>query len=44
VERTTSLDLLTVAAIGIVAFSVATVVHEGVGHGGACLLAGEMRF
>lgn len=31
-------DLLTVAAISVVAYIVANVVHEGMGHGGACLL------
>ena len=39
-ERTPALDVATVAAIGLVAFCIANVVHEGVGHGGACLLAG----
>lgn len=33
-------DLLTVAAIGMVAYLIANVVHEGVGHGGTCLLVG----
>jgi hypothetical protein len=33
-------DLFTVAAIGVVAFLGANVVHEGLGHGGACLLVG----
>jgi len=30
----------TLVAIAVVAFALANVVHEGVGHGGACLLAG----
>jgi hypothetical protein len=33
-------DLPTVIAIAIVAYAVANLVHEGVGHGGACLLTG----
>jgi len=33
-------DALTIAAIAIVVYIVAGVIHEGVGHGGACLLAG----
>jgi hypothetical protein len=33
-------DALTVGAIGIIAYVLANVLHEGVGHGGACLLAG----
>jgi hypothetical protein len=33
-------DRLTLAAIGIVAYTVATMLHEGLGHGGACLLSG----
>lgn len=34
------LDLLTVMAIGVVVFILKNVLHEAVGHGGACLLAG----
>jgi len=30
-------DRPTLAAIAVVAFALANVVHEGVGHGGACL-------
>lgn len=33
-------DSLTLSAIGIVAYTLATMLHEGIGHGGACLLSG----
>jgi len=33
-------DALTIAAIAIVAYALASVLHEGLGHGGACLLTG----
>ena len=33
-------DRPTLAAIAVVSFALANVVHEGVGHGGACLIAG----
>lgn len=33
-------DPLTIIAISVVAFAVADVLHEAVGHGGACLLSG----
>jgi hypothetical protein len=33
-------DLPTLVAIAVVAYGLANVAHEGVGHGGACLLAG----
>jgi hypothetical protein len=33
-------DPATIIAISIVAFAIANLLHEGVGHGGACLLAG----
>jgi hypothetical protein len=33
-------DLLTVAAVGLVAYALANLLHEGLGHGGACLLVG----
>ena len=33
-------DRSTLAAIALAAFALANVVHEGVGHGGACLLTG----
>jgi len=34
------LDLLTIAAISVVAYIVQNVLHEAVGHGGVCLLLG----
>jgi hypothetical protein len=34
------LDVPTIMAIGVVTFIIANVLHEGVGHGGACLLVG----
>lgn len=34
------LDALTVGAIGILAYMLGNVLHEAVGHGGACLLVG----
>ena len=39
-ERHAPADALTVAGIAIVAYVLATVLHEGAGHGGACLLVG----
>ncbi len=36
----TSPDVLTTIALAIVAYAICNVVHEGVGHGGACLLVG----
>jgi len=33
-------DILTIIAIAIVAYALANVIHEGLGHGGACLLVG----
>ena len=33
-------DRPTLVAIAVAAFALANLVHEGVGHGGACLLAG----
>jgi hypothetical protein len=33
-------DALTIVAIAIIAYILANVLHEGAGHGGACLLAG----
>jgi hypothetical protein len=36
------LDAWTVGAIAVVAYVVANLVHEGVGHGGACVLTGGM--
>jgi hypothetical protein len=37
---TSTPDVLTVAAIAIVAYVFASINHEGLGHGGACLLTG----
>jgi hypothetical protein len=33
-------DVLTVACIAVVAYAISNVVHEGLGHGGACLAVG----
>jgi hypothetical protein len=33
-------DSLTVAAIAVVVYALCSVLHEGLGHGGACLLVG----
>ena len=33
-------DLLTVIAISIVVYTIANLLHEGLGHGGACLAVG----
>ena len=38
--KPTETDALTIACIGIVAYILANVVHEGLGHGGACLITG----
>ena len=35
-----SLDLLTIFAIGVISFIIKNVLHEALGHGGACLLVG----
>jgi hypothetical protein len=35
-----ALDPITITAIGMVAYLLANVAHEGLGHGGACLLVG----
>src|SRR5215813_2999135 len=35
-----ALDRLTIAAIAVIAYCLANVVHEAVGHGIACVLAG----
>lgn len=35
-----AVDTLTVAAIGVVAYAIATMLHEGIGHVGACVLSG----
>jgi hypothetical protein len=34
-------DALTIAGIGIIAYILANVLHEGLGHAGACVLAGN---
>ncbi len=39
-ESPRSHDLATVAAVAVVAYAIANVGHEGLGHGGACLLVG----
>jgi hypothetical protein len=39
-EPARALDRWTVAAIAVVAYALSNVVHEGLGHGGACLLGG----
>ncbi len=39
-EAVAPLDPLTVGAIGILAYMLGNVLHEGAGHGGACLLLG----
>src|SRR5687768_68843 len=39
-KNSLSLDLLTVLAIGVVSFVIKNVLHEALGHGGACALVG----
>jgi hypothetical protein len=39
-EQSRPLDLWTVAGIAVVAFAIANIFHEGLGHGGACVLNG----
>ncbi len=39
-KKNLSLDLLTILAVGIISFVINNVLHEGLGHGGACLLVG----
>jgi hypothetical protein len=39
-SKSHDLDLLTVGGIAVVAFAIANICHEGLGHGGACLLSG----
>jgi hypothetical protein len=39
-SKSHDLDLLTVGGIAVVAFAIANIFHEGLGHGGACLLSG----
>lgn len=38
--RAAALDPLTIGAIGMVAYLLANLLHEGLGHGGTCLLVG----
>ncbi|HXH28971.1 MAG TPA: hypothetical protein VNL37_07995, partial [Candidatus Polarisedimenticolia bacterium] len=33
-------DLPTLAAVAVVAYALSNVIHEGLGHGGACRLVG----
>src|SRR5215472_13381813 len=40
IDTAAPLDALTVGAIGILAYMLGNVLHEGAGHGGACLLVG----
>ena len=40
IGTTAPLDALTVGAIGILAYMLGNVLHEGLGHGGACVLIG----
>ena len=40
IGTTAPLDALTVGAIGILAYMLGSVLHEGLGHGGACVLVG----
>ena len=40
VDRRWRPDAATVIAIALVAYAIANIVHEGVGHGGACVLTG----
>jgi len=35
-----NIDLLTVGSIAVVAYCLSNFIHEGLGHGGACLIAG----
>ena len=39
-SRTDQPDLWTIVAIAIIAYALGSVLHEGVGHGGACVLTG----
>ena len=40
-RRAVPSDLLTVASIAVLAFAASNVLHEAIGHGGACLLTGS---
>ncbi len=39
-RRAVPSDLLTVASLAVLVYAVANVLHEGLGHGGACVLVG----
>jgi hypothetical protein len=39
-RRAVPSDLLTVASLAVLAYAASNVLHEGLGHGGACLLVG----
>ena len=39
-RTTASQDLLTIAAVAVVIYALSSVIHEGVGHGGACIAVG----
>src|SRR5205085_6526702 len=39
-KATPAADLVTIAAIGLLAGALVDFIHEGLGHGGACLLVG----
>jgi len=39
-ESTSRPDVLTVVSVAVVAYALSNVAHEGLGHGGACLLVG----
>ena len=36
--ETTTIDLPTVAAVAVIVYALVSILHEGLGHGGACLL------
>ena len=40
VTKPVETDLLTIASIGILAYILGNIIHEGLGHGGACLITG----
>ncbi len=39
-EAAPSQDLLTIAAVAVMVYALSSVVHEGLGHGGACIAVG----
>lgn len=39
-RATTSQDLLTIAAVALMVYALSSVIHEGLGHGGACIAVG----